>query len=578
MSENILSEAQSACNELITALEIKKVICIEDEGGVTTDDLVILQQELTDEQLKIIMPEIGEKVPVDVEIRNATFRKAIDGIDKLRKNEVITKIFDTTDQKDGTNQNDQHSLHILKELINENILEVITFDEWGKRSDELIAASKTNKILFLFDQDLSKGGGKPEEGISLIASLLSSEDTNSFLCGLLTHTVKPDEQYEKWETLSKAHGIERDRFLVVPKLYLQENPSVFARMLKLIALSPLFTKLKKCVSEIVKNSTDDALSKMDQISIDDFEHIVFHIPEKEGLWEPDMLFRLFSLYHRQKSMILANGTDDLETISKELRSLSRIPVLGKNESAGLSWNIQKDELYDLGEHINKYHLPIELGDIFEKTGSDSVKKYILLMQPCDLIIRSNGKRSPEPEIFILAEIEKYKESPYQERLPYFGDRTDGEYGVNFKRLHYIKPYVIDLCAFNEDGLSKINLEKECKDTIRPQWINRYKYIVDEMRKKIGKIDSCKINDDDSADIKQIKSKLKKEVFPLILNEGIFKCNVDVSDGNFIIKYNCRRLKRYSRQRSTSLLMSLSSCMSRPGFDVDFGIAREECKQ
>jgi len=578
MNENNLSEARSSCSELITALAIKKVICVEDEGGVTIDDLVILQQEVSDEQLKNIMPEIGENVPSDVEIRNEKFRKIIDGYDTQRKNEIITKLFEITDQKDGTNHNDKHSLHILKEIINNQILEVISFDEWGKRSVELIEASKIDKILFLFDQDLSKGGGKTEEGISLISSLLSSDNSNSVLCGLLTHTVKPEEQYEKWETLSKTHGIERDRFLIIPKLYLQDNPSIFARMLKLIALSPLFTKLKKSVSEIVKNSTDDALSKMDQISIDDFEHIVFHIPEKEGLWEPDMLFRLFSLYHRQNSMILANGTDDLETISKELRSLSKIPVLGKNESIGLSWNIQKDELYDLGEHINKYNLPIELGDIFEKTGSDSVKKYILLMQPCDLLIRSNGKRSPEPEILILAEIEKYKESPYQERLPYFGERSDGEYCVNFKRLHYIKPFVIDICAFNEDGISEINIEKECKDTIRPQWIKRYKYIVDEMRKKIGKIDSCKIIEGDIEDIKRIKSKLKKEVFPLILNEGIFKCDVDVSDGKFVIKYNFRRLKRYSRQRSTSLLLSLSSCMSRPGFDVDFGVDREGCKQ
>jgi hypothetical protein len=49
-----------------------------------------------------------------------------------------------------------------------------------------------------------------------------------------------------------------------------------------------------------------------------------------------------------------------------------------------TWKIQRMELYEDSEYLNPYCLPIELGDIFEKSGGAS-KQYILLSQACDLM-------------------------------------------------------------------------------------------------------------------------------------------------------------------------------------------------
>jgi hypothetical protein len=90
---------------------------------------------------------------------------------------------------------------------------------------------------------LSESGGDPEGGIKIIASLLAGNDTDSVICGLLTHTVKPETQPEQWAELSSAHSIPMDRFVVIPKLHLSKAPMLFAQMLKHAALTPEFTEL-----------------------------------------------------------------------------------------------------------------------------------------------------------------------------------------------------------------------------------------------------------------------------------------------------------------------------------------------
>ena len=55
--------------------------------------------------------------------------------------------------------------------------------------------------------------------------------------------------------------------------------------------------------------------------------------------------------------------------------------------------LQRLERYELAEYLNSHYIPIELGDIFQKMG-DSAKRYVLLAQPCDLMVRTDGKRNP----------------------------------------------------------------------------------------------------------------------------------------------------------------------------------------
>ena len=165
-----------------------------------------------------------------------------------------------------------------------------------------------------------------EGGIRIIASLLAGDDTGSLICGLLTHTVTPETQPQQWEDLSKAHGIPRDRFVVIPKLHLSKAPILFAQLLKFAALSPDFTELKKKTKEIIAEAAATAANRVEEVSIYDLDHIVFQVSANEGLWEPDMLFRLHAMFHRSESRRLAHDGGALEAIAANLRKVSGIPT------------------------------------------------------------------------------------------------------------------------------------------------------------------------------------------------------------------------------------------------------------
>ena len=54
--------------------------------------------------------------------------------------------------------------------------------------------------------------------------------------------------------------------------------------------------------------------------------------------------------------------------------------------------LQQLEFYDDGDEVNSLHLPIEFGDIFEDNDGN---RFILVAQPCDLVVRAKGWRRSE---------------------------------------------------------------------------------------------------------------------------------------------------------------------------------------
>ena len=360
-------------------------------------------------------------------------------------------------RSDGNETDDVADVSILGQLIPEDRLVSLSPAQWESQEDQLLQDSKDQHTLFLFDQDFSTAGGDSEGGIKIIASLLTRNDTEGLICGLLTHTVTPETQPQQWADLSNAHGIPRDRFVVIPKLHLSKAPILFAQTLKFAVLSPNFTELKRKTTDIIAAAATVAADRVENVSIYDLDHIVFQVSADEGLWEPDMLFRLHTMFHRQESRRLAHDGDALEAIAAKLRSVSGIPtmrdLLPPPDSA---WALQREELYEFEEHINKNLLPLELGDIFERVGADSVKKYILLAQPCDLMVRGDGKRHPELHRVPLAEVVPGDKAPYySEEMPYFATSPAKKWFVKFKTVHFVRSSLLDLCVFNKDGLAKM---------------------------------------------------------------------------------------------------------------------------
>lgn len=574
MNDQGLEEARTAVEGILNALDVARVVYVDDanDESVSVEDVIAAAQGLDRALLLSTLPELGDSVPDDQDVLATKIREVWEQLDPAVQAERRQEVVVVARQHDSNETDDVADVSILSQLIPRGKLVSLSPAQWEAQRDQLLQDSKEQRTLFLFDRDFSDAGGDSEGGIKIIASLLARNDTESLICGLLTHTVTPETQPQQWADLSNAHGIPRDRFVVIPKLHLSKAPILFAQTLKFTALSPDFTVLKRKTKEIIAAAATVAADRVEKVSIYDLDHIVFQVSADEGLWEPEMLFRLHAMFHRLESRRLAHDGGALEAIAAKLRTVSGIPTrCDLLPTPGSAWALQREEWYELDDHINKNHLPLELGDIFERVGGDSVKKYILLAQPCDLMVRGDGQRHPEPNRVPLAEVVPADTTPhYSEEMPYFDTSPATKWFVKLKSVHFVRGFLLDLCVFNQDGVVKLTVDGNAPSGIRPAWKARHDILSRYWGRAVRKAEMFAPVANESQAVTQVKQKFARDLGGLLFDDDLFKGSLAEAGGVRSVTYNCKRVGRLSRARAIGLLMSYTATLGRPAYDRDFG--------
>lgn len=570
MNDTDLAQAKAAVESILDALDVVRVVYVDDYNTTTPTVEATIAAAVTigTAVLQPLFPELGESLPDDPDILSKRIRDVWATLGVDAQSERGKAVIVAARRHDGDETDDAADIAVLEQIIPKDRLLSLSPSEWEQQEDELVKQSQTARTLFVFDRDLSRAGGDPESGMKIIASLLARNDTGSVLCGLLTHTVKPATQPEQWEELSNAHGIPMDRFVVIPKLHLSKAPMLFAQMLKHAALAPDFTELKSKARDIIRQAADAAAAKVDQVRIHDLDHMVFRASADEGMWEPEMLFRLHALFHRLESRRLAHEGGDLESIAKRLRVVSGIPTdCGDCDPPSSAWLLQRQELYELDDHINRYHLPIEIGDIFERTGANSHKRFILLAQPCDLMVRGDGERHPELRRVPLVEIVPATERPqYAEEMPCFGQSSDEHWYVKLRMVHYVRPCILDLCVFNQNGVAMLPIGGAAPSGMRPAWRSRFDVLSRYIGRNVRKADLLSPDNKESPAVMQTKQQLLRELGGMFFEDDLFKGSIVNENGVRTVKYDCRRIGRVSRARAMGLLLSFTGTLGRPAYD------------
>lgn len=576
MSDSDLAQAQASVVSILSALGVARVVYVDDanDDRLSVEDVIAAALGLDEKLLLIAFPELGGSLPDDQEVLTAKIRDLWDRLDPTVQAERGQAVVVAARRHDGNETDDVADVSILGQLIPAEKLVSLSPTQWEAQKDQFLQECKDQRTLFLFDRDFSDAGGDSEGGIKIIASLLARNDTESLICGLLTHTVTPETQPEQWESLSTTHGIPRDRFVVIPKLHLSRDPILFAQTLKFAALSPDFAELKRKTKEIIVEAATASANRVEDVSIYDLDHIVFQVSAEEGLWEPDMLFRLHAMFHRSEARRLAHDGGTLEAIAAKLRAVSGIPTKCDHfPTPASAWTLQREELYEFDAHLNKNYLPLELGDIFERVGGESAKKYILLAQPCDLMVRGDGERHPELRRVPLAEVVSAERNPkYSEEMPYFDASPSKKWFVKLKTVHFVRGCILDLCAFNQDGIARLTVDGNAPSGIRPSWKARHAILSRYWGRAVQKADMFTPEANESQDVKQIKEQFAKRLGGLFFDDDLFKGSLADSAGARSVTYNCKRVARLSRARAIGLLMSYTATLGRPAYDREFGIS------
>jgi hypothetical protein len=575
-------DAHQALALLFKKLAITRIVYIDDVYALPSgyEDAVGLIVELGAEATAPIIDNEAIPLREEIDVWIEPFRTWWATLEESQRRLRLQRLSDLQPGADaGKNEQDLRAANALTELFAGQDFIQLSFSQWKDQGKEQLREAQLNRTLFLFDEDLRNDGGTETGGRGLIRDVLASPQAQTAMCGLLSHNIPKDQEFEIWKQFESAeYGFDGDRVVPVSKHTLEAEPLMFARAIKLTVLNPYCHALTKLSAKLIRKSQRRAQSRLEEINIYEFDRLVFGISSREGIWEPDTLFRLHNLFQRIEAREQANRSRKLRALAEQIRSVSDVPTdANSDEKRTDAWKIQRLELYENPEFINRSFLPIELGDIFEKTEGNKAKKprYILLAQPCDLMVRSKtGTRKKTMSRVVLARIGTSRptitEDAYYE-LRYF-DAENGESGyVNFTDTYLVSLDALDLCAFNTEGTAKIKAMDQSKNLVLA-WrkhhgvlLEVYKQLIKNRNQIEQSISSFNLGKKPE---EQMSGVFVESLNPEFSTPPLFTLEID--HGAKSVTFDCRRVGRFEPNHSAAMWTKFCNFTSRAAFDVDLG--------
>ena len=468
----------------------------------------------------------------------------------------------------------------LKNHLNDKI-DLLSPSEWEERKDRIInELNAETKILFLFDVEFEHAPlTSGRNGIDLAKELLDNQDVKDFVyCGIFSHLFTMDEEYAKRNEYHDSRQFEKSRFYTISKKRFQDNSYLpgLAEGIRNTLLINEVEHLKNESSKILRKSFKDSLIEIEELNPDSFNHVIQKSSRKEGIWEMATLIRVNNIIIKDKAL---NALLSKPKRTKINESLAKIRKVEKIKTGGEMpfdktqiQELRRKELFLKNTILNQLHFPISNGDIFKIHD----KEFILLGQPCNLALRSNGKRDRGYDIGFFVELESVSRETFHSysrgQLATLGlietaDMSSENYRIaRFSTFKTVSLLPLDLTIYNTDGIAAINLNKPENDsqTIQESWKLRYKRLHKEFSDYRDNIST----------FKKLRSTNKDGLKNLVYYGEIFK-NYHINNDNVLnrsgnkITFDIQRTSYYREPYSSDLLQQFMQYLSRNAFDRDF---------
>jgi hypothetical protein len=543
-------------DRLMDVARVTRVVSIDDMyyGGVNVAEVGGLVVAVGPAVAKAVFgTEKGIDFDAEPDVVLAQLQHAWGQLDSSSKSRIFQELRSNTAQG---NETDLSTRVALGACFGKYEFRPLSLGNWRAQQNQLINPAQ-QRTLLLFDEDFSgEPGGTVSTGLQLVKEVLAIDTSEDVICGLLSHKYTMENVHEEWKRLCKDESLDSSRFVLIPKESVDRDPLGFGRLIKLTVLNGAAQTLKVAASSILTAASEAAIKLLSDLDIYDFDQIVFRSSNVEGVWEPDTLFRVFHLFHRDEIRKLAKTDRALNELADEMRKISLIPMGTSAVANARTWFVQRLEIYEDEESLNSHLMPLELGDIIQKTGASS-KRFIVLGQPCELMVRRNGKRDGRVSEVAIAEIVPWHEGidPTSHFELRFFEKDQKSY-VAFKDTHMVKLCVLDLCCFNQDGASKIAVTEKCPSSVIPAWQARYQELCEvgsKLLKRYARLASLRLQ--------------SPEINTLLLrssHDNIFPGSAD--PGNHRITYNVKRVGRLRASRAGALLNRYFAYLGREAFD------------
>ena len=560
-----IDEARQAVARLLGMMGIERVVVVDDEyvelpeledliglceARVNAGDAASLQEP----PLEDVNFEAG------IEVWRPRVTAAWEKLDEAKRLTLFRTLGGTVDLPKDT------SAGILGDIIQDKDLQFFSLEGWKANKDALLTPGVAEKTLFLFDQDMRKDQkGRPDEGMYLVADVLRATENLTAYCGLLSNKIQPEEEAKDWHEFSQKYEIQeyRDRFAIIAKKHLESKPLAFAFRLKRVAITSHCQRLRDRVCKVFSDALQEAHGQIKALSVYDFEQIVFQSSCREGVWEPDTLFRLFGLFQRAAARGRANEDQELHATADRIRSVIDLEYEPEDAPEPASRRIYRLELYEEADYLARHRMPTELGDIYENGGNG--KQFVLLAQPCDLMMRREGKRGRVDEGILVQIVEESRipQDPGASfELPHYQLEGTSKWYAHFGTASRIKFLILDLCVFAKDGVAGFKLDgKHSMTGLIPVWKEYFERVKKAAEltlnglEKARKVENATIS-------KEADRMLRRHL--TCSRKGVVVGDIDI--GTKTISYPLRRIGRLKKPHSEAMLRAYAHHLCRDAFE------------
>ncbi len=566
------SASQQLCS-LMDTLDIKNIVFVDDNFQEDTEIASSIKGACDYLKDKGKISQINGLFDIDFSSTESIWKQKIETnwtseYDDDKKNQILNALTNLCEDKSII---EPFYMKKITDLFTDKKFIGMTPEQWEDQKKGILKnCSKKSKLLLLFDKEL---GGNRDGSVIIKKIIKDHGKKESILFGLLTHTINTlNEEWDAWKSEFKNES----KFIYpLAKTRLINDDSII-HGLKLIVLNYQCNKLKENLHKEVQNNNKEALEKLNELNIIHFDEIVFRSSNREGTLEIDTLLRLYYLLHASKTRASIKDNKDILNLASNIRQISSISSDEKKVNKDEIWNLQHMTMYESKKYLSNLPIPLELGDIFFY----DKRFFILISQPCSLVIRNDGSRTAAKVILLelvkghpahnsliqnlIENVESYKKDNISQQetrkniikainnyetstkyypLNYFEKNQD--FCVNFSKLHVVELDLLDLCVFDKKGEVKYSKSFKEPNGLTPGWKIRF----EEINKKFSDI----LNKD-------------KVNFESLSNGLIVDAKIEKKKS---VNFNIKRIGRLKQPYSSDLLIKFSNYISRLGFEHEF---------
>ncbi|TIT67479.1 MAG: hypothetical protein E5W90_06110 [Mesorhizobium sp.] len=567
--------------ELFTRLKIVKVVLVDDKIEQEMDPSVIVEVITTHAESRAYLSDWFSSIELDPQ-NEALFEQVSAKFSDFSQDELnslrdgIGKVAPEIFEKGAFDQ--------LRFLLPRQIeMEFLMPSIWNDMRSALLAeCDKDRRTLFLFDQELGNNDALPFSKGSDIIKDLALTDKEAFgtkwFCGMLSHTLQPGDEVDTWLKLEQEEDIKLSFFMPIAKGSLNELPKFYGAIYRTL-INTYCASMKDLAKGAFKEALEAALDRFSKLDPIDFEHMVLKSSEEEGVSELETLIRLYGIFHKDqvKAQILKEATlQEFSTAATGVKIVAdfarKLPQMAQERLAKL----RQTELYEEEALVNGFHDPLRNGDVFEIGEGDSIKLWVLIAQPCDLMVRSDGERAREDnfKVAVLAPVRTMptngdlQKPGLSFRLDHFDKDGTGNSYVDFAEATSVNLRVLDLVVLSKSGKCEIGPVKDLDPKLllpTKPWMGRAVILAKHFEKVTNEIEKARRKfKDDGARM------LETAMLPRLSYARKLTRHGSYDKGKFI--YPIRRVTRIRDPLAASLLAAFSQYFSRDAYDHDFSKA------